>query len=244
MSNAVTKMPTTGAVERTLIQGDLSQLNENERLGYYKNVCESLGLNPLTQPFAYIKLSGKLTLYAKRDAADQLRKLHSISIQITQQEKLDELYVVTAKARFPDGREDQDMGAVSVAGLKGEALANAMLKAVTKAKRRVTLSICGLGMLDETEVESIAQTERDVSPPAAAPALLPQVEQSNDHGLGAYVMSYGKYKNQALMDIDAHELAGYLDYLEKGAATSGKTPGAMVAESMRAIKNYLGESFE
>ena len=29
------------------------------------------------------------------------------------------------------------------------------MKAVTKAKRRVTLSICGLGMLDETEVESI-----------------------------------------------------------------------------------------
>ena len=30
-----------------------------------------------------------------------------------------------------------------------------MLKAVTKAKRRVTLSICGLGWPDETEVESI-----------------------------------------------------------------------------------------
>jgi len=32
---------------------------------------------------------------------------------------------------------------------------NALMKAVTKAKRRVTLSICGLGMLDETEVETI-----------------------------------------------------------------------------------------
>jgi len=30
--------------------------------------------------------------------------------------------------------------------LKGEARANAFLKAVTKAKRRVTLSICGLGL--------------------------------------------------------------------------------------------------
>jgi hypothetical protein len=30
-----------------------------------------------------------------------------------------------------------------------------MMKAVTKAKRRVTLSICGLGMLDETEVDSV-----------------------------------------------------------------------------------------
>jgi hypothetical protein len=33
--------------------------------------------------------------------------------------------------------------------------ANTILKAITKAKRRVTLSICGLGWLDETEVEDI-----------------------------------------------------------------------------------------
>ena len=32
--------------------------------------------------------------------------------------------------------------------LNGEDLANAMMKCETKAKRRVTLSICGPGMLD------------------------------------------------------------------------------------------------
>jgi len=30
-----------------------------------------------------------------------------------------------------------------------------MMKAETKAKRRVTLAICGLGFLDESEVDSI-----------------------------------------------------------------------------------------
>jgi len=34
-------------------------------------------------------------------------------------------------------------------------LANAQMKAVTKGKRRLTLSLCGLGWLDETEVETI-----------------------------------------------------------------------------------------
>src|SRR6185312_3719783 len=34
------------------------------------------------------------------------------------------------------------------------------MKAETKAKRRVTLSICGLGMLDETEVDSIPDARR------------------------------------------------------------------------------------
>lgn len=31
------------------------------------------------------------------------------------------------------------------------------MKAITKAKRRVTLSICGLGMLDESELETIKE---------------------------------------------------------------------------------------
>jgi hypothetical protein len=39
------------------------------------------------------------------------------------------------------------------------------MKAVTKAKRRVTLSICGLGMLDETEVETIPNVQI-IDPPA------------------------------------------------------------------------------
>lgn len=37
----------------------------------------------------------------------------------------------------------------------GDALANALMKAGTKSKRRVTLSIAALGWLDETEVETI-----------------------------------------------------------------------------------------
>src|SRR5690606_14334225 len=34
-------------------------------------------------------------------------------------------------------------------------LANALMKAETKAKRRATLSICGLGMMDESEIETV-----------------------------------------------------------------------------------------
>ena len=55
------------AIEQVLIGGDLSALSEEQRLMYYNQVCESLSLNPLTKPFDYIKLNGKLTLYAKRD---------------------------------------------------------------------------------------------------------------------------------------------------------------------------------
>ena len=48
-------------------------------------------------------------------------------------------------------------GKMSVCNIKtGDPIANAFMKAETKAKRRGTLSICGLGMLDESEIASIS----------------------------------------------------------------------------------------
>lgn len=142
-------------VEQVLIGGDLSKLSGSERLYYYKQICGSLGLNPLTRPFDYITLNGKMTLYAKRDCTDQLRKIHGISITIASRELSDEFYTVTARATDKMGRYDEASAPVPISNLKGEARSNAMMKAETKAKRRVTLSICGLGTLDETEVSSI-----------------------------------------------------------------------------------------
>lgn len=46
-----------------------------------------------------------------------------------------------------------------------EALANALMKAETKAKRRVTLSIAGLGLLDESELEDAAPARPPVMEP-------------------------------------------------------------------------------
>jgi len=142
-------------METVIAKGDLAQLTAEQRVAYYKAMCESLGLNPLTRPFQYITLNGRLTLYAAKDATDQLRKLHSISIVKLEREKMDGLYVVTATAQLPDGRQDSSIGAVNIEGLKGDALANAMMKGETKGKRRVTLSICGLGWTDESEIETI-----------------------------------------------------------------------------------------
>jgi hypothetical protein len=142
-------------LEQVLIGGDLAQLTEAQRLAYYRAVCQSLGLNPLSKPFEYLWLNGKLRLYALRDCADQLRRLHSISIYIVNRERLQDIYVVRARAKDQAGREDESTGAVALGTLKGDALANALMKAETKAKRRVTLSLAGLGWLDETELATI-----------------------------------------------------------------------------------------
>lgn len=155
MSTNMAEVNQYAMVEKVVVQGDLSALSPQERLAYYRQVCDSVGLNPLTRPFEYIKLNNKLVLYAKRDATDQLRKIHGVSVTIAAREKVDDLYAVTAQAKDKDGRTDESIGAVNLKGLTGDYAANAMMKAETKAKRRVTLSICGLGMLDETEIASV-----------------------------------------------------------------------------------------
>lgn len=142
-------------IEQVLIKGDLAGLNDGQRISYYRAVCETVGLNPLTKPFEFINLNGKTVLYALKACTDQLRQIYKVSIKITNRTTIEGVYVVTAGAQDASGRVDESTGAVQIAGLKGDALANAFMKAETKAKRRVTLSICGLGMLDETEVDSI-----------------------------------------------------------------------------------------
>ena len=172
--------------DAVLIQGDLSTLNEDQRSAYYLKVCDSLGLNPHTQPFEYIPLGGKLKLYATRACSDQLRKLHGVSIQILSRELVEDIYTVTARAEDMTGRTDESCGVVSLKGLQGEARSNKIMCAETKAKRRVTLSICGLGWLDETEVESQIQVQpsRPVVAALAAPVVVdPQKPMETFHDL-------------------------------------------------------------
>lgn len=154
-ANAVSSNEEYELIERVVMQGDLSQLTAQQRVTYYRKVCESSGLNPYTRPFDYILLNGKLTLYAKKDATEQLRKLNGISIDKIESKFVEDLYIVKATATTKDGRKDESTGAVSIANLKGDAKANALMKAETKAKRRVTLSISGMGWTDETEIETI-----------------------------------------------------------------------------------------
>jgi hypothetical protein len=142
-------------LEQVVIGGDLANLSPAERVRYYQAVCESIGVNPLTKPFEYIRLNGKLQLYALRGCTDQLRANRCITVQIISSERMDDVWIVRARASMPSGRFDESIGAVTIAGLKGDALANALMKAETKAKRRATLALVGLGMLDETETETI-----------------------------------------------------------------------------------------
>lgn len=140
-------------ISAVIINGDLSKLSAQQRVEYYNGYCERLGLDPYTKPFDLLRLNGREILYCTRSGAQQLNKLHNVSHAITSRDTNQDagVYLVTSRACLPDGRCTESIGAVNIAGLKGEAYANAIMKAETKAKRRATLDLLGLGVLDETE---------------------------------------------------------------------------------------------
>jgi hypothetical protein len=140
-----------------VLRGDLSGLNEDQKKQYYLYRCKQVGLDPAAKPFDLLTLNGKQILYANASATQQLCALHKLSTQITHRERVDGIYIVSVRVTGSDGRVSENQGAVDVGNQVGERLANAILKATTKAIRRSVLAHCGLGMLDETEVETIPE---------------------------------------------------------------------------------------
>ncbi len=252
------------AVEHALAMNDLSKLTTEQRISYYNAVCESVGLNPLTQPFAYIVLDGRLTLYARKECSEQLRKLNSVSTQIISKQETDDFYEVHVRAGDRTGRVEEDFASLYLFDkynkrLTGTNLANAKMKCVTKAKRRVTLAISGLGVLDESELDSIDQSKikvtenpqlpnafgpKDVNPEEQIDPIPDAAEESqeikNESGPGAYVAKFGKYKNQRVDEIPREHLKSYIyGYLEKGSKEKGKPLDGDVLEFFNNGDAYL-----
>jgi hypothetical protein len=164
--SAVTKVAALSdeTMHALVIHGDLSKLSQVQKVEYYRAFCARVGLDPATQPFKLLKLNGKEILYCDRGGTAQLNKKHEVSHKITERRREDDLYIVSAQASTKDGRCTESIGAVSISGLKGESLANAIMKAETKSKRRATLDLLGLGMLDESEVDSIPGAQPQSAP--------------------------------------------------------------------------------
>ena len=177
--NEVTKRD-ENIVASIVLRGDISGLNENQKVEYYNGLCDSLGLNPLTRPFQYLRLNGKEVLYATKDATEQLRKINGVSVTDIDSDNIEGVYIVKAKGQDKTGRTDTATGAVPIKGMTGDKLANAIMKAETKAKRRLTLSICGLGILDETELETIPAQAIQTVAEVVEQRALPNIEKGRE----------------------------------------------------------------
>ena len=156
------KEKSSNELEKVILNADLSSLTGEQRVNYYMQVCNQYGLDAFTRPFEYIKLNNKLVLYATKSCASALQELKSISVEIVKQEQFQDVWIVTvrgtrANEKAADGRViAENVGITPIKGLSGDALSNSIMKAVTKAQRRLILQMCGLGQTDETELQSIA----------------------------------------------------------------------------------------
>jgi hypothetical protein len=159
------------AINSLVLKGDTSKLTDPEKIQYYNAVCKSLGLNPATRPFEFLNFQatedqvdnngkvikkgkeGKEVLYPNKNCAEQLRMQRGVSLSgakfTFEADRAIVIAEVTAKTR--DGRQDTDFGIVDRTSGKDKwlSLGDAMMKATTKAKRRVTFSLLGLGFLDQ-----------------------------------------------------------------------------------------------
>ncbi|MBP22995.1 MAG: hypothetical protein CL547_11710 [Alcanivorax sp.] len=160
------------AIEQVLTDGNLQALTSEQRCLYVQRLCESIGVNPMVQPFQFIRFQGRTVLYATRGCTDQLRRIHGVSLEILKNEVTDGTVTVHVRASMPDSRQpsglrlDEDYGEVVIG--KGTDAINNRLKAVTKAKRRVTLSLCGLSVLDESELHTMPPHEQLETPAVKA----------------------------------------------------------------------------
>lgn len=245
------------ALERVLIQGDLSSLSVDDRLMYVNKVAKSIGINPLLRPFDYITYHGKTVLYANRACAEQLRMKYGISIKITNREKSSDVYIVTAQAITKSGRTDEAIGAISIRGLTGEALANALLKCETKAKRRVTLSICGLGLIDEIEANDVAEREAKQEDSAAVITVQEKIaltterpefeetetqahpEQEPREHQPEYILRAGKFKGKKISQLTEKQIKNWLSFYEK--ITPGSAPNPDIEADYREILAFNDE---
>jgi hypothetical protein len=191
-------------ISSLVINGDLKRLDPGQKVAFYNYRCQQAGLDPAAKPFDLLTLNGKEILYANAACTQQLTANRKLSHQVTNRELVDGIYCVFVRVTGEDGRSTENMGAVPVDNLKGEAKANAMLKATTKAIRRAVLAHCGLGMLDETEAETIPGAQAKTWEPTTVDPQEPP-EWTDEEKAAAKVMI--EVLGQTLMDAGLTEEA-------------------------------------
>ena len=178
------------AKKKFIPKHDLDQLSEAEQLEYVELACEHLGV---PSDLGLVSLgfmdSGdgkrKKVLYVHKGATDIVRDHRGINVESMIPLAANKEYVgFTATGKDSKGRQEVAVGAVSISGLTGVAVANAVMTAQTKASRRLTLIYAGGGFFAATEVSettrNIANSASSLSTVAAQPSTTPSAAPGKD----------------------------------------------------------------
>ena len=151
---------------------DTTALSRDHRAAMLTGLARRLGLNPLSNAVMFLKTNGRETLYVTKQGTDQIaarEKLCRETIKGPEVIEIEKRRVVFCQVRatHPDGRSE-----VSTATLLLTDPVNDLMKCETKAKRRATLSVCGLGLLAEDEIETIPGARTVPADVLAAPIVV------------------------------------------------------------------------
>lgn len=168
-------------IRKKYMAGGLKALSPGEKQELIEELCRSYGLDPLLSPITTIWVRGfrggqEEILYATKAAADAIRRKEGISEELISIEYRPDMVVAIVRLFTRDGqgniaRETVEIGA---SPLTGDPVrdANAVMRAVTKAKRRGALSWAGLSLVDESELETmdiVARAQEKEPEPKAKP---------------------------------------------------------------------------
>lgn len=132
--------------------GDLSGLTKEQQAIAYLEACRDLGLNWRTKPFIIAKVgNGPATLYPTVEGIEQLAAIHHVDTHVDGETMLEGIYSVRVRAVLPNGRGATKTGKMFVKGMNGQALANAMMKAESKAYRRAVRAVVSLNSYRPTD---------------------------------------------------------------------------------------------
>lgn len=214
-STAIQEVSSEDEIIKVLMYGDLSSMTQKQKAEYLYKLAKKQGLDPISKPFDIIPLQGgKLTVYANKGAAAQLQAKHQLSVEeisagfIGKDENA--IYQVKVKVTSPGsvssstkdhpstyvpGRVSYNVGCASLFGLKAEMLSNKIMACHTKAIRRAVLVHCGLGFMDESELDSVGVGTKWIGP-ATGPstAQLTNITEGQSDAIKAFTGIYDAQK--------------------------------------------------
>lgn len=142
-------------IEKAL-SGDLSPLTPAQKSQYYLAKCAAMGLDPSTKPLDWITFQGKLACYPNATAAQQIADQRGIDVETSDPEIVQlggaDMVKCVGRGRTQDGRVAERTAYLAVNGAKGQDLGNLLMKAETKAFRRVVAALTGWAAKDADEI--------------------------------------------------------------------------------------------
>jgi hypothetical protein len=207
--------------------GDLSTLPEPEHDRVLVKMCAHYGLDPVLRPFCIIPAQGKKIWYATKTSTDMVASRDKLTRKFKERRIDKDLMICEIIMEITDGHRieegtavvtigefvrDPKTGAIGEQMMRGEALANAMMRCETKAKRRATLA--WFGMPDGTGGEDI-----DLAPQAKAAkvtatetiettATLPAEGEAESTPANAAAPAKKKPGRPSRAEIEARAMAG------------------------------------